>query len=83
MAKRTHLNYDLKDGRKIVYRGTTNDIERRMAEHERAGKRFTHAVVQGARKTPAGARSEERASLARYRRSHRGANPRYNHTDWG
>ena len=44
-AKRDTYNYVLKRGRKIVYRGISNDPERRLNEHKQSGKRFTHIVV--------------------------------------
>ena len=44
-AKRDTYNYVLKRRRKIVYRGISNDPERRFKEHRKSGKRFTHMVV--------------------------------------
>jgi predicted GIY-YIG superfamily endonuclease len=44
-TKRDTYNYVLKQGRKIVYRGITNDPDRRLKEHENSGKRFSHMVV--------------------------------------
>ena len=43
--KRDTYNYLLKQHRRIVYRGITNDPERRYGEHKRSGKRFTHMLV--------------------------------------
>ena len=34
MAKRDTYNYTLRDGRKVVHRGITNDPERREREHQ-------------------------------------------------
>jgi predicted GIY-YIG superfamily endonuclease len=81
--KRDTYNYELKDGRKVVYRGTTNDPERRVREHASAGKDFTHMRIVGRAKSEAGARKAERDALARYRRNHRGENPRHNERDDG
>jgi predicted GIY-YIG superfamily endonuclease len=44
-AKRDTYNYVLKRGRRIVYRGITNDPERRLNEHRKSSKRFTRMVV--------------------------------------
>jgi len=44
-AKRDTYNYVLKRRRRIVYRGITNDPERRLNEHRKSGKRFTHMAV--------------------------------------
>lgn len=38
MAKRTTFNYNLKQKGKVVYKGTTNDLDKRAEEHRRDGK---------------------------------------------
>lgn len=76
--KRDTLTYDLKKGRKIVYRGTTNDPDRREREHRDAGLDFDQLVPTSRRMTPKGAKEREAANLDRYRRGHGGRNPRYN-----
>jgi len=43
--KRDTYNYELKRGRRIVYRGITKNPNRRLGEHKRSGKRFTHMRV--------------------------------------
>lgn len=80
MAKKTRdtVTYDLKRGPKIVYRGTTNDPERREREHRAQGKSFDRLAVTSRRMTDEGAKAKEAENLARYRRGHRGRNPQYN-----
>jgi hypothetical protein len=80
---RDHYNYELKDGRTVVYRGQTNDLSRREKEHSRDGKKFTHIRKVGNAKTENGARKAEKESLSAYRKSHSGHNPRYNRTNHG
>lgn len=80
---RDHYNYELKRGRKVVYRGSTNDLERREQEHARDGKKFTHMRKVGRAKTRKGALSSEEKSLKRYRKNHGGRNPQYNQTNHG
>ena len=82
-TKRDNLNYNLKDGNKVVYKGTTNDLEKRASEHANDGKRFTHIQQVGNRKTEAGAKKEEARQLKTYRENHKGRNPKYNKTDNG
>ena len=76
--KRDTLTYDLKKGHRVVYRGTTNDPERREQEHRNAGLHFDPLVPTSRRMTPQGAKDREADSLERYRRNHGGRNPRYN-----
>ena len=76
--KRTTLTYDLKKGRKVVYRGTTNDPERREREHRDAGLDFDRLLPTSRQMTPKGAKDREAENLERYRRNHGGRNPRYN-----
>lgn len=44
-ARRDIYLYHLKQGRRIVRTGITNDPERRKREHKSAGKRFSHIHV--------------------------------------
>ena len=80
---RDTVNYDLKRGHKIVYRGTTNDPERRVEQHQDNGKRFTHLKVTSRRMTEEGAQRKESEDLAKYREGHKGRNPTYNKDDDG
>lgn len=83
MKKRDTVTYELKDGKTVVYRGTTNDPERRQEEHVAGGKNFTHMNVTSRRMTEEGAGKKEAEQLAKYRRGHGGNNPKYNETDEG
>lgn len=76
--KRDTLNYNLKQGKKIVYKGTTNDLERRKQEHKSEGKKFTTIQKVGRLKTEKNAKQEETRQLASYRKNNRGQNPKYN-----
>jgi len=46
---RDTVTYDLKDGHRVVYRGTTDDPERREREHHAEGKRFTRMTITSAK----------------------------------
>lgn len=81
--KRDTYNYNLKDGKKVVYKGTTNDLEKRAQEHEATGKKFTHIQKVGRAKTEKSAGVEEAKQLASYRNNHGGKNPKYNKTNKG
>lgn len=76
--KQDTITYDLKDGNKVVYKGTTNDPERREAEHKASGKRFSKMVKTSRKMTPEGAKKKEVDTLKTYRKSHGGRNPKYN-----
>ena len=76
--KRDTITYDLKEGRKVVYKGTTNDPEEREKQHKREGKQFTKLLPTSRRMTKKGAKKRESENLERYRRSHGGMNPKYN-----
>lgn len=78
-AKRDTYCYELKDKGKVVYRGITTDVERRVREHARDGKRFTtycFDTIPVSRKSAYGA---EKEGVHTYKRSH-GKRPRYNKT---
>ncbi|MCK5680293.1 GIY-YIG nuclease family protein [bacterium] len=72
------VTYDLKKGNKVVYRGTTNDPERRMQEHVDAGKQFSGMNITSRKMTEEGAKKKEAATLKTYRQGHGGKNPKYN-----
>ena len=76
--KRNTVTYELRDGRNVVYRGTTNDPERRAQEHRDQGKHFSNLNVTSRRMTPEGAKAKEAEQLESYRRNHGGRNPKYN-----
>ena len=81
--KNNTVTYDLKQGRKVVYKGTTNDPERRAKEHQGEGKQFSKLHVTSRRMTEEGAKRKEQKDLAQYRTSHEGKNPQYNEDDSG
>lgn len=81
--KRDTLTYELKKGRRVVYRGTTNDPDRREREHRRDGLDFDRLVPTSRRMTREGAKDREAGDLERYRRNHGGRNPRYNKDEDG
>ncbi|WNY26773.1 hypothetical protein MsAm2_05490 [Methanolapillus ohkumae] len=76
-SNRDYKKYELKDGHKTVYRGITNDMDRRMVEHTQ-DKKFTSMVQIGKSCTEESARSWEEGSLQTYRDNHGGKNPKYN-----
>jgi predicted GIY-YIG superfamily endonuclease len=76
--KRDTMTYELKDGKKVVYRGTTNDLERRAQEHKDEGKKFTTIVKTSPKMTENGAKKKESEALKTFRRNHGGKNPKYN-----
>ncbi len=76
--KRDTVTYDLVEGNKVVYRGTTNDLERREAEHRADGKKFTSARPTSRKMTEEGAKKKEAENLERYRKGHSGEGPKYN-----
>jgi predicted GIY-YIG superfamily endonuclease len=78
MAKKHDtVTYELKDGNKVVYVGTTNDPERREQEHKDAGKKFGHMNITSRRMTDEGAKKKEAERLKTYRKN-QGDNPKYN-----
>lgn len=77
-SKRDTVTYDLKEGNKVVYRGTTNDPEARQRQHEADGKNFSHMNITSRRMTPDGALKKETENLETYRAGHSGNNPKYN-----
>lgn len=81
--KRETFNYNLKVGKKIVYKGITNDLDKRSKQHEADGKDFTHIQKVGRAKTEEGASKAEAKQLATYRKNNKGNNPKYNKTKNG
>ncbi|HUV59746.1 MAG TPA: hypothetical protein VMW09_06505 [Desulfatiglandales bacterium] len=76
--KRDTVTYDLKDGHKIVYRGTTSDPKAREEEHRADGKKFTKLVVTSRKMTEESAKVKESKVIKTYRKEHGGKNPKYN-----
>ena len=78
MAKKQDtVTYELKQGNKVVYVGTTNNPEQREQQHREDGKKFGHMNVTSRRMTEDGAKRKEAERLATYRKN-QGRNPKYN-----
>jgi predicted GIY-YIG superfamily endonuclease len=80
---RDTVTYDLKQGRKVVYRGTTNDPEQRAQQHQNEGKKLAKLTVTSRKMTDEGAKQKEAEALEKYRGNHGGKNPKYNKDDDG
>jgi predicted GIY-YIG superfamily endonuclease len=78
-CKRDTYLYELRDKGKCVYRGVSNDVDRRIREHERSGKRFTTVWVSDVPTCRKTALKDEKVGVSTYRRYH-GKRPRYNKT---
>jgi len=77
-------NYNLKKGNKVVYKGTTSqDLEKRAAQHKAQGKKFDKIEKVGRIKTEKNAMKDEATQLKTYRKNHKGKNPKYNKTKEG
>ena len=83
MAKKDTYKYELHDGHKTVYVGTTKDPERREAEHRADGKDFTNMTIIGRPSTAEGAGKWEEERIDTYKRNHGGDRPKYNQNDSG
>lgn len=83
MAKKDTYKYELRDGHKTVYVGTTVDPGRREAEHRASGKDFTKITIIGRPSTPEGAGKWEKERIDTYKRNHGGDRPKYNQNDSG
>jgi len=81
MTKRNYYRYNLRDGRKIVYKGITKNPEQRIEQHKDNNKRFTNIQIVGTRVGKYTAERWEEESLQQYRHHHKGKNPRYNKTE--
>lgn len=75
--KQDTVTYELKQGNKVVYVGTTNDPEQREQEHREAGKQFGHMNITSRRMTEDGAKKKEKERIETYRKN-QGKNPKYN-----
>lgn len=77
MSNRDTVTYELKQGNKVVYVGTTNNPDRRAKEHAK-DKSFTKMDITSRKMTVAGAKKKEADRLNTYRNNHSGVNPKYN-----
>jgi predicted GIY-YIG superfamily endonuclease len=78
MKPRDTHRYVLRDGRKVVQYGISNDPEARAYEHSGDRKRFTSVTVVGPPVTRESALDWETDRIETYQRSHSGRKPRYN-----
>ncbi len=67
-AKRDTVNYTLRKGRKKVYEGITNTLDRRPKEHKRDGKKFT-SVTKSRKVSRETARKREKEGIKGYKRN--------------
>lgn len=80
---RDTYRYNLRNGNRIVYKGITNDLERRTAEHQADGMDFTRVEKVGLAVTRDTAEAWEADSIAQYKQNHNGERPLYNKNDSG
>lgn len=78
MAKRDYYRYELKNSRKTVYYGISNNPERRQSEHHGDGKKFSKMNTIGPRVTKKTAEEWENKIIKTYKRNHGGNPPKYN-----
>ena len=83
MARKDPYKYELHDGHKTVYVGTTINPERREEEHRASGKEFTKMTIIGRPSTAEGAGKWEEERIDTYKRNHGGERPKYNQNDSG
>jgi len=69
--------YELRHKGQVVYRGISNDVERRVREHKRDGKRFTTVWKSASPFCRKNALKYEKDGVQIYKRGH-GKRPRYN-----
>lgn len=80
---RDTAKYILKDGNKVVYCGTSNNLSRREQEHHREGMQFTSLQKIGYLTTREAAGNWEEEYINNYRQQHGGRRPKYNRNDSG
>ena len=78
MKKRNTVTYELKEGNKVVYKGTTKNPESREKQHRQEGKKFSSLEITSRQMTEEGAIKKEQKELQTYRKTHQGKNPKYN-----
>jgi predicted GIY-YIG superfamily endonuclease len=76
-CKRDTYLYELRDKGKCVYRGVSKNVDRRIKEHERSGKRFTTIWVSNVPTCRKTALRDEKVGIEIYRRN-QGRRPRHN-----
>lgn len=83
MEERNTSKYELKDGKRVVYVGITNDLERRTKEHKAEGLQFTNVKKVGNSTTRKGAENWETRRIQTYMQNHNGETPKYNKNESG
>lgn len=83
MSKRDTFKYELYNGKRLVYVGTTNDLNRRESEHRNDGMEFTSMRKIGNATTKEAAGEWEENRIGIYKNSHGGDRPKYNQNDSG
>lgn len=77
-AKQNYYNYTLRDGRRVVKHGVTNNPYRRTVEMENQKLRLTSVIIDPVAVSERTARKREIERIKAYQRSHRRRKPRYN-----
>jgi len=75
-AKQDTVVYTLRKGRNVVYKGITNDLDRRIKEHKADGKKFT-SLTKTRKMSRESAKKCEKQQIKTYKRS-KGKPPKYN-----
>jgi predicted GIY-YIG superfamily endonuclease len=78
IAKRNTYLYTIRERRKIVQYGITDNPDRRAIEHNGSRKRFTSIIVDPYPRTRESAKNEETRRIQTYQKTHKGRKPRYN-----
>ncbi len=74
-SRRDTRVYELKDGRQIVYFGITNNPDRRLSEHVKSDKEFTHMNLVSPKLSRKSAESMEAKKIRGY---DNGRGPKFN-----
>lgn len=77
-AKQNYYNYTLRDSRRVVKHGITNNPYRRTVEMENQKRRFTSLIINPVAVSEGTARKREAERIKTFQRSHKGRKPRYN-----
>lgn len=82
-GKREFFTYVLKNGNQTVYIGKANDINTAEQRHKDNGKKFTKIVKTSVNMKEESAFNRETENLEKFRKTHKGKNPKYNKTKNG
>ena len=81
-TKRDTNVYELKDGKKRVYLGTSNNPQRRIKEHKQDGKKFTKLNILTPKMQKNNAEKKETNLIKKHKKT-TGSLPKYNITETG